>query len=375
MVKFQVHKQKFVSLLLLAFSFFVPQISFAITSQTYSNTISVSIPDNNSAGATSQVSVSSIPSGAAITNFTYGVSIHHTYVGDLRVYIIAPDGTSETIWDNAGGSTDNIYLSGRTTSRFNGLDPNGIWKLKAVDNVSDDVGNIDFWAFKFDYSVTVTVPSINGVSANPNPVNVGVPVTISAQLSGSLPSGYSLKVTFHDGTNWLTTSDTMSAGSNNTYSYTRPQGITQAGSARLYKVEMFNSSGSVVATKQGSITVLEVISNHAPVLTLVTSPPLTIVQNQNFSLSLRATDSDNNLSTIQVNWGDGSNPTPVVQSAIGGQTYTFSHSYSSTGTKGWSARAYDNYSPIASSNQITGSISVTAPPRLCGLSISPYRYS
>jgi hypothetical protein len=43
-----------------------------------------------------------------ITDFRVRVDISHTFIGDLRVDLIAPDGTAVTLHNNTGGSADNL---------------------------------------------------------------------------------------------------------------------------------------------------------------------------------------------------------------------------------------------------------------------------
>ncbi|MCB1641906.1 MAG: S8 family serine peptidase, partial [Xanthomonadales bacterium] len=47
-------------------------------------------------------------SGNAPSNLQVHVNIVHTYIGDLQVYLIAPDGSSYTLHNRSGGGTDNI---------------------------------------------------------------------------------------------------------------------------------------------------------------------------------------------------------------------------------------------------------------------------
>ena len=67
------------------------------------------------------------------------MNIVHTYIGDLQVQLIAPDGTAYTLKAySTGGSTDNI----NTTYSVNASSEvaNGVWKLRVSDNAAQDVG-------------------------------------------------------------------------------------------------------------------------------------------------------------------------------------------------------------------------------------------
>ncbi|MCP9986624.1 MULTISPECIES: S8 family peptidase [Streptomyces] len=76
------------------------------------------------------------------------VNIRHTYIGDLRVQLVAPDGTAYTLKDySTGGSADNINTT--YTVDASSEVANGTWKLRVTDNARYDTGTIDSWALQF----------------------------------------------------------------------------------------------------------------------------------------------------------------------------------------------------------------------------------
>ena len=110
--------------------------------QTYSNTADYNIPDNNATGISSPVTVSG-RSGNAPTNASISVNIVHPYVGDLKLDLIAPDGTVYNLRSNTGGSADNIV---ETYTKDLSAEPlNGTWKLRVIDNAAQDTGYINSW--------------------------------------------------------------------------------------------------------------------------------------------------------------------------------------------------------------------------------------
>lgn len=114
--------------------------------QTYSNGTDVNIPDNNSTGATSTITVSGRSgNGQASTPVT--VAIVHPYIGDLVVDLIAPDGSVYNIHNRTGGSADNINKT--VNVNLSGEALNGAWKLRARDLAAQDVGRIDSWSITF----------------------------------------------------------------------------------------------------------------------------------------------------------------------------------------------------------------------------------
>ncbi|MFD4377423.1 S8 family peptidase [Streptomyces sp. NPDC058486] len=111
----------------------------------FENTADHAIADN--ATVESPVTVSGVP-GNAPSTLQVPVNIVHTYIGDLQVQLIAPDGTAYTLKGfGTGGSSDNI----NTTYTVNASSEvaNGTWKLRVTDNANADTGKIDSWALQF----------------------------------------------------------------------------------------------------------------------------------------------------------------------------------------------------------------------------------
>ncbi|UUZ50033.1 M12 family metallo-peptidase [Massilia sp. B-10] len=81
----------------------------ASTAVVVSNTGDYTIPDNNTSGVMSPVTVTSAKQ--CLSNVTAEVNIIHPYVGDLVVDLIGPDGAVYTLQNRAGGSGDNLQKS------------------------------------------------------------------------------------------------------------------------------------------------------------------------------------------------------------------------------------------------------------------------
>ena len=75
------------------------------------------------------------------------VDIKHTYQGDLKVDLVAPNGTLFNLWNRTGSSTDNIIQT--FTVNASAVVANGVWKLRVNDNASGDTGKIDSWGLTF----------------------------------------------------------------------------------------------------------------------------------------------------------------------------------------------------------------------------------
>jgi subtilisin family serine protease len=111
----------------------------------FENTADHTISDN--ATVESSISVRGV-SGKAPASLRVPVSIVHTHVGDLRVQLVAPDGTPYTLKAyGTGGGTDNIDTT--YTVNASSETANGVWKLRVTDNAVRDGGRIDSWGLRF----------------------------------------------------------------------------------------------------------------------------------------------------------------------------------------------------------------------------------
>jgi subtilisin-like proprotein convertase family protein len=146
----------------------------------------VTIPDNDVAGVNIAVPISGLSGRIGDLDFKIGgtassadplsttVGLNHSFIGDLRLRLTSPQGTTVTIMTNAGGSStcsaNNIFdmtlndeaasvltcptggtnggpLTGsfrpsNALSAFDGQDPNGTWTLNVADLATDDLGSM-----------------------------------------------------------------------------------------------------------------------------------------------------------------------------------------------------------------------------------------
>ncbi|WP_327266267.1 S8 family serine peptidase [Streptomyces sp. NBC_01232] len=110
----------------------------------FENTADFAISDNGT--VESPVTVSGVTGNAPAT-LKVGVNIVHTYIGDLKVDLVAPDGTVYTVHNRSGGSTDNINQV--YTVNASSEVANGTWKLRVNDNAGGDIGKVDSWNLTF----------------------------------------------------------------------------------------------------------------------------------------------------------------------------------------------------------------------------------
>ncbi|MFJ8012804.1 M28 family metallopeptidase [Streptomyces sp. NPDC096339] len=112
----------------------------------FENTADVSIPDSPGAAVTSPITVSGVTGNAPATT-KVDVNIVHTYIGDLVVDLVAPDGTVYNLHNRSGGSADNLVKT--YTVNASSEVANGVWKLQAKDLAGQDVGYINSWKITF----------------------------------------------------------------------------------------------------------------------------------------------------------------------------------------------------------------------------------
>ena len=140
------------------------------TANTITHPPALTLPDNSAAGVTSTINVTR-PGRIKDLDVRIG-AILYPWIGDLRVDVVGPDGTTVTLADHPGGpdnrgdnmvgtvfddeATTNIAAgrapySGRfkpqrdQLSRFDGKQRQGAWKLRVRDLVAGDNGSLVSW--------------------------------------------------------------------------------------------------------------------------------------------------------------------------------------------------------------------------------------
>ena len=138
----------------------------------------VPIPDNNTTGASSFITVTD---AKTIQDVNVKVNITHTFDGDITLYLIAPNSTQVTLSAKRGSSGDNFtntvfddeaatpissgaapftgsFRPETLLSALDGMTSAGTWRLKVVDNAGIDVGTIDNWTLSLTYPAAACGP-------------------------------------------------------------------------------------------------------------------------------------------------------------------------------------------------------------------------
>lgn len=177
--------------------------STILNAQTFTHSTGGPIPDTNTEVCFS-VTVSGLPT---TINSTFGlaeasINLTHTYDGDLKIRLKAPDGTVMLLANNNGGSGNDFtftYFSmaastaiGAGAAPFtgsyipfnslnaanNGQNPNGVWQVCVLDEVPADAGNF----ISFNITFTANPPA--------DPIVTG-PCSVSNGAGCQCPDGIS----------------------------------------------------------------------------------------------------------------------------------------------------------------------------------------
>jgi len=137
------------------------------------NGTDVPIPDLTT--VESPITIAGCPGNASAAT-TVEVHIVHTYIGDLVVTLVAPNGGSYMLHDRAGGGTDNIDQT--YTLNLSSEPANGTWRLRVQDAAAADVGRIDSWTLNLGAAAPTPTPAPTATpTATPTPSPTGCAVT------------------------------------------------------------------------------------------------------------------------------------------------------------------------------------------------------
>ncbi len=163
------------------------------------------LPISDFTTSSSSIVVADVP--YAITDVDVMIDITHTWVSDLKLTLIAPNGQRILLVDGLGGSGDDFsgtifdsqaavginqgtapflgrYRPQQSLSRLNGLDANGTWKIEVKDSSSGDVGLLNEWQLSI-YTGEVT----STTNANGRYFFLGLPIG-SYSAAAVVPTGW-----------------------------------------------------------------------------------------------------------------------------------------------------------------------------------------
>ena len=184
------------------------------------SSLNLTIPDGNTTGVSSPIAVSGL-TNATVASVT--VNIAHTWVGDVSIYLVCPDGTNLPLSTANGGSGDNytntVFSYNATTnissasppftgsftpeggsfSPINNCTMNGNWTLLVVDDASGITGKLTNWSISFlnnvqniipaNYAWSPTTDMTGSTTLNPQVCPTTLPSTTTYYLTATDANG------------------------------------------------------------------------------------------------------------------------------------------------------------------------------------------
>lgn len=133
------------------------------TGDTHSSNQVLAIPDNDEAGITSELSVGRL---GEYQSMSIAINISHTYIGDLTIDLIRPDGSAINVLSgDENDESDNIDT--RYNLAIDGADSAGIWALSVRDGFAEDLGNLNSWSITFSNEATPAPPEVTPPEVTP----------------------------------------------------------------------------------------------------------------------------------------------------------------------------------------------------------------
>jgi subtilisin-like proprotein convertase family protein len=153
------------------------------------STPALAIPDNKPAGVRDTIQVSETGS---LNFIKVAVNITHTFIGDLRVTLIAPSGKSASLHDRNGGNASNLQRSFDADSTpalrsLSGESVKGDWTLFVQDLAPVDRGRLERWEVELGVRAedVVEVAESPGTSI-PDNAPAGIERSLVVDEAGSL---------------------------------------------------------------------------------------------------------------------------------------------------------------------------------------------
>lgn len=115
------------------------------TGGTFESAVRVDIPDGDRQGITTPLDV---PQGVEGSQIEVSFDITHSYIGDLAVYVQAPDGQYWELHNQSGGRTENIARTVELSPALTGPIA-GTWRLWLFDVYGQYAGHLNRWSISF----------------------------------------------------------------------------------------------------------------------------------------------------------------------------------------------------------------------------------
>lgn len=210
------------------------------------NADDVTIPDNTT--VESAIAISGCSGNASATS-TVEVHIVHTYIGDLIVNLVSPDGSAYLLHNGSGGSGNDIHQT--YTVNLSGEATNGTWKLRVQDTYANDTGRIDTWTLDLNPDTqpggcqgyeTIKTGNLTSGSSEYQPDGswfyTGASGAHEACLDGPDGTDFDMYLQKWNGSTWTNVAQGTSPGPDETLSYTGTSGYYR------YRIHAYSGSGA-----------------------------------------------------------------------------------------------------------------------------------
>jgi subtilisin-like proprotein convertase family protein/subtilisin family serine protease len=149
----------------------------------------LNIPDNKQSGVQDTINITD---RARVASIKVSVDITHTFIGDLRVTLTSPEGTTISLHDRNGGNADNLRQTFDLTSTpglgaLNLQSVQGNWTLLVQDLAPADVGRLNSWELEITAGSNnlITLEDAAGVNIpdnNPTGIERALAATAAGQV-------------------------------------------------------------------------------------------------------------------------------------------------------------------------------------------------
>ncbi len=145
------------------------------------------IQDDDPQGVSSAISIAE---GGKVCAIRVGLDITHTYIGDLRVELIAPSGERAVLHNRSGGTADNIIDTFDSADQAElkgllGLACRGDWTLWVVDQARLDSGKLNRWSIELDLEASSSTASYEAAPdleiPDDNPAGIGHAIAVERE--------------------------------------------------------------------------------------------------------------------------------------------------------------------------------------------------
>jgi PKD repeat protein len=290
--------------------------AYASTGSVKSQIFTITVTATNSAGPGSgtttetvndqppTVSISSISPNPVNTGVLVTVSFTAT----------DPDGTISSISVNWGDTTTPDTLAGTATSDTHTYTSAGSFTITVT--ATDNSGSTGQGTGSITVNVVVGIPTVTVNSPTPNPANTGQMVTVTFTVT-STATVTGITVNWGDGT--TTTLPLPGTAISDTHIYAN----TGTAKSQIFTITVTatNSAGP------GSGSTTETVNDRPPTVAVTNVSPSPTTTGQLVTVTFSATDPDGTVTSISVDWGDGSTP-----SSLAGSATMATHTYTSTGS-------------------------------------------